>query len=60
MALCPIEEVVGRVLKRADIAVKVEQAVAVSSALQQGKIVGDIAPASCFVFQVALLRGREE
>jgi hypothetical protein len=59
VALRPVEEVVSWVLERADVAVEVEQAVAVLCAFQQGEVVGDIATASCFVFQVALVRGGE-
>ena len=59
MGLRPVEEVVGRVLERADVAMEVEQAITVVGALQQGEVVGDVATAGGFVLEVALLRGGE-
>jgi len=54
MALRPVEEVVGRVLERADVAMEVKEAVTVVSALEQGEVVGDVATAGGFVLEVAL------
>jgi len=50
-----VEEVVGRVLDRADVAMEVEQAITVVGALQQGEVVGDVETAGGFVVEVALL-----
>ena len=54
MGLRPVEEVVGRILEGADVAVEVEQAVTVVGALEQGEVVGDVATAGGFVLEVAL------
>ena len=59
MGLRPVEEVIGRVLERADVAMEVEQAITVVGALQQGEVVGDVATAGGFVLEVALLREGE-
>jgi len=59
VGLRPVEEVIGRVLERADVAMEVEQAITVVGALQQGEVVGDVATAGGFVLEVALLREGE-
>ena len=54
MTLRPVEEVIGRVLERADVAMEVEEAVTVAGTLKEGEVVGDVTTTGGFVLEVAL------